>query len=145
MEKNLKNISKGIAEKSETEFRHNFATEILTQEAEDCYSVEWIYENGLRVHSDAKIHFTGIETIWNLRSNDFEVVFVIKSNNAIANWDCEDLKKWADNGFKGIKAIVVKGEGSDYHYIIPKSEDYSISYGFATCEDCIKDYLNSIF
>ena len=128
--------------KSENEFRHKFATEILTQESEDCYSVEWIYANGLRAYTDAKPHFTGIETIWNLRSNDFEVVFVVKSNNAIANWDCDDLKKWADNGFKGIKAIVVKGEGSTlWHYITPKSEDYFISRGYATCDSCIRELL----
>ena len=128
--------------KSETEFKHKFATEILTQEAEDCYSVEWIYANGLRAYTDAKLHFTGIETIWNLRSNDFEVVFVVTSNNAIANWDCEDLKKWADNGFKRIKAIVVKGEGSNlWHYITPKAEDYHISRGYATCEICIRELL----
>lgn len=128
--------------KSETEFRHKFATETYTQEAEDCYSVEWIYENGLRAYTDAKIHFTGIETIWNLRSNDFEVVFVVKSNNAIANWDCEDLNKWADNGFKGVKAIVVKGEGSNlWHYITPNAEDYHISRGYATCELCIRELL----
>ena len=128
--------------KIENEFRHKFATETLTQETEDCYSVEWVYANGLRAYSGAKIHFTGIETIWNLRSNDFEVVFVVKSNNAIANWDCDDLKKWADNGFKGIKAIVVKGEGSNlWHYITPKSEDYHISRGYATCELCIRELL----
>ena len=128
--------------KIENEFRHKFATETLTQETEDCYSVEWIYANGLRAYTDAKIHFTNIETIWNLRSNDFEVVFIVKSNNAIANWDCEDLKKWADNGFKGIKAIVVKGEGSTlWHYITPKSEDYQISRGYATCEICIRELL----
>ena len=128
--------------RKQTEFRHKFATEIYTQESEDCYSVEWIYENGLRVHADAKIHFTGIETIWNLRSNDFEVVFVVKSNNAINNWDCDDLKKWADNGFKSIKAIVVKGEGSNlWHYITPKAEDYFFSRGYATCEICIRELL----
>lgn len=128
--------------KIENEFRHKFATETLTQETEDCYSVEWIYANGLRAYVDARIHFTGIETIWNLRSNDFEVVFVVKSNNAIANWDCEDLKKWADNGFRAIKAIVVKGEGSElWHYITPKSEDYHISRGYATCEICIRELL----
>lgn len=126
----------------ETEFRHKFAVEIYTQEAEDCYSVEWIYANGLRAYTGAKIHFTDIQTIWNLRSNDFEVVFVVKNNNAIANWDCEDLKKWADNGFKAIKAIVVKGEGSNlWHYITPKSEDYFISRGYATCEVCIRELL----
>ena len=128
--------------KTKTEFIHKFATEILTQEADDCYSVEWIYANGLRAYTDAKLHFTGIETIWNLRSNDFEVVFVIKSNNAINDWTHDDPEKWADNGFKGIKAIVVKGEGSElYHYITPKSEDYFISRGYATCELCIRELL----
>ena len=129
-------------ERDATEFRHKFATEYYTQEAEDCFSVDWVYTNGLRAYLDVKIHFTGISTVWNLRSNDFDVVFVVKSNNAIANWDCENLKKWADNGFKGVKAIVVKGEGSElWHYITPNAEDYSISRGYATCDICIRELL----
>ena len=136
------NKTSNINNGDETEFRHKFAKEIYTQEADDCYSVEWVYENGLRAYAGAKLHFTGIETIWNLRSNDFEVVFVVKSNNVIGNWDCDDLKKWADNGFKSIKAIVVKGEGSSlWHYITPNAEDYHISRGYATCELCIRELL----
>ena len=129
-------------EREELKFWHKFATEVLTQESEDCYSVEWIYINGLRAYTDAKIHFTGIETIWNLRSNDFEVAFVVKNNNAICDWDCEDLKKWANNGFKGVKALIVKGEGSKFwHYITPKAEDYEISRAYANCEDCLRDII----
>lgn len=129
-------------ERDATEFRHKFATEYYTQVSDDYYDVDWVYTNGLRAYIDVKLHFTGINTIWNLRSNNFEGVFLVKSNNAIANWDCDDPEKWADNGFKGIKAIVVKGEGSElWHYITPKAEDYQISRGYATCEDCIKDTI----
>ena len=131
--------------KKNSEFKHKFATEILTQEAEDCYSVEWIYANGLRAYTDAKVYFKDFKPLSTIECNELEAVLVLRTNDSVRDIECECLKEWAENGFEGIDAIIVRGEGSDYHYIIPKSEDYSISYGFATCEDCIKDYLNSIF
>ena len=125
-----------------TEFRHKFATQYYTQVSEDSYDVDWVYTNGLRGYVDAKIHFTGIDSIWNLRSNDFEVVFIVKSNNTICDWGSNDLEKWANNGFKGVKALIVKGEGSNFwHYITPKAEDYEISRAYANCEDCLRDII----
>lgn len=76
-----------------------------------------------------------------MKYNDFEVVFIVKNNNVIANWANDDLEDWAKNGFNGI-AIVVKGEGSNFwHYITPKAEDYQISRGYANCEDCLRDII----
>lgn len=135
-------------EREELELGHKFATEISitdTDEYGDIYTeTQWVYNNGLRGYVDSfGIHFTGINTVWNLRSNNnFEVVFIVKSNNAICDWLHDDLKKWADNGFNNIKALIVKGVGSNFwHYITPKLEDYEISRAYANCEDCLREII----
>lgn len=131
-------------EREATEFRYKFGTAFYTQEAEDSYDVDWVYANGLRAYSDGKgIHFTGINTIWDVKTSEFDVVFLINSNNVIANWAHDDLEKWAKNGFKGVKKLIVKGnKGSKwYHAITPREDEFHFSRGYATCEDCIQDTI----
>lgn len=131
-------------ERDATEFRHKFGTEFYTQVSENCYDVECVYTNGLRAYIDGEgLHFTGIYTIWDVKTTEFDVLFVVKSNNAIANWTQQDLEDWAKNGFDGIEAIVVKGnKGSKfYHAITPREDEFHFSRGYATCEECIKDTI----
>lgn len=131
--------------KKNSEFKHKFATKVVTKENDGWVNVEWKYINGLVAYAGAKVYFKDFKPLSTIECNELEAVLVLRTNDSVRDIECEYLKEWAENGFEGIDAIIVRGEGSDYHYIIPKSEDYSISYGFATCEDCIKDYLNSIF
>ena len=129
-----------------TEFRHKFATEYYTQEAEDCYSVDWVYTNGLRAYVDNdKIYFKDFKPLSTIECNELEAVLVLRTNDVVRGLEQGYLKEWAENGFEDVGAIILKEDNGDYHYIIPKSENYIISYGFATCEDCIKDYLESLY
>lgn len=130
-------------EREATEFRYKFGTAFYTQVSEDCYSIHWGFANGLRAYTDDEgLHFTGINTIWDMKTNEFDAVFVIKSNNTITNCTHDDLEDWAKNGFNNIEAIVVKGEGGElWHYITPNAEDYHISRGYATCDICIRELL----
>lgn len=134
-----------------TEFRHKFATEFYTQvsedcESEDCYDVEWVYTNGLRAYIDNdKIYFKDFKPLSTIECNELEAVLVLRTYDVVCGVEQGCLEEWAENGFEDIEAIIVRGEGSDYHYIIPKSENYIISYRFITCEDCIKDYLESLY
>ena len=127
------------------ETKKNFATKVVTKENDGWVNVEWKYNNGLVAYSGTKVYFKDFKPLSTIECNELEAVLVLRTNDVVRDIECEYLKEWADNSFEGIEAIIVRGEGRDYHYIIPKSENYIISYGFATCEDCIKDYLNSIF
>lgn len=139
MKKNFTEI-----ERDATEFRFKFGTAFYTQVAEDCYSVKCVYTNGLGAYIDGKgLHFTGINTIWDVKTNEFDVLFVVKSNNAIANWAQQDLEDWAKNGFKNVKKFIVKGnKGSNwYHAITPREDEFHFSRGYATCEACMRDTI----
>lgn len=131
-------------ERDEVEYRYEFGKEVCTQVSGDCYDVEWIYKNGLSAYVDDKgIHFTGIYTIWDVETTEFDVLFVVKSNNAIAKCTHDDLENWAKNGFKGVKKLIVKGnKGSKlYHGITPREDEFHFSRCYTTCEDCIKDTI----
>lgn len=129
-------------ERNEVEYRHKFGKEIYTQVSEDCYDVKWIYANGLGAYTDGEgVHFTGIYTIWDVKTSEFDVVFVIKTNNIIANCTHDDLENWAKNGFNDVKKLIVKGnKGSKwYHAITPREDEFHFGRGYTTCEACIRD------
>lgn len=136
--------------KDATEFRHKFATEFYTQVSDDCYDVDWVYTNGLRAYVDNdKIYFKDFKPLSIIECNELEAVLVFWTIDTVRGLDQdyleEYLKEWAENGFEDVGAIILKEDNGDYHYLIPSLGGYTISYGYATCEDCIKDYLNSIF
>lgn len=131
-------------ERDATEFRHKFGTVYYTQVAEDCYDVNYVYTNGLGAYIDDEgLHFNGLYTLCDIKTSVFDVLFVVKSDNAIAKWTHDDLEDWAKNGFKDVKKLIVKGnKGSKfYHAITPREDEFHFSRGYATCEDCIQDTI----
>ena len=134
-----------------TEFRHKFATEYYTQvsddcESEDCYDVDWVYTNGLRAYTDDdKIYFKDFKLLSTIECNELEAVLVLRTNDVVRGVEQGCLEEWAENGFEDVGAIILKEDNGYYHYLIPRLRGYIISYGYATCEDCIKDYLESLY